>query len=106
VLGYSYWHRSLNPKKLVEVGFSRLPPRITMSMNIKLLKLKDTTSVPRIRPLSAADVPAACTLLNGYLSKFGLVPVFSQVRQLPFLLHIIFMMFFDFINPPTNICRL
>lgn len=31
-----YWHRSLNPKKLVEVGFSALPAGTPMSRFIKL----------------------------------------------------------------------
>ena len=34
-----YFHRSLNPKKLVEVGFSYLNPRSTMSMMIKMFRL-------------------------------------------------------------------
>lgn len=33
-----YWHRSLNPKKLVEVGFSGLGQRMTISRSIKLYK--------------------------------------------------------------------
>lgn len=41
-----YWHRSLNPKKLVEVGFSRLPPRMTMNMLIKLYKLPSVRLPP------------------------------------------------------------
>lgn len=90
-----YWHRSLNPKKLVEVGFSRLPPRVTMSMQMKLLKLKDAPSVARIRPLVASDVPQACTLLNGYLAKFGLVPVFSQVSTTHCHIYIYLYLIFD-----------
>ena len=34
-----YYHRSLNPKKLVEVGFSGLGPRSTMSMQVKLYRV-------------------------------------------------------------------
>lgn len=41
-----YWHRSLNPKKLIEVGFSRLHHNMTMSRTIKLYKLPDV-SIPR-----------------------------------------------------------
>ena len=33
-----YWHRSLNPKKLIEVGFSHLGARMTMARTIKLYK--------------------------------------------------------------------
>ena len=34
-----YWHRSLNPKKLIEVGFSHLGARMTMARTIKLYKV-------------------------------------------------------------------
>jgi glycylpeptide N-tetradecanoyltransferase len=41
----TYWHRSLNPKKLVEVGFSSLPAGTPMARYTKLLKLPDETSI-------------------------------------------------------------
>lgn len=34
-----YWHRSLNPKKLIECGFSSLNPKTTLKMTIKLFSL-------------------------------------------------------------------
>merc|ERR1712018_332819 len=36
-----YWHRSLNPKKLIEVQFSHLSRNMTMQRQIKLLKLPE-----------------------------------------------------------------
>jgi glycylpeptide N-tetradecanoyltransferase len=36
-----YWHRSLNPKKLIECGFSSLTRKMTMKMSIRLYKLPD-----------------------------------------------------------------
>ena len=38
---FRYWHRSLNPKKLVECKFSNLSRNMTMSRSIKLYKLPD-----------------------------------------------------------------
>lgn len=38
-----YWHRSLQPKKLIEVGFSRLAPRMTMARTQKLYALPDVS---------------------------------------------------------------
>lgn len=35
----TYWHRSLNPKKLVEVGFSSLPAQTPMARYVKMLKI-------------------------------------------------------------------
>lgn len=65
-----YYHRSLNPKKLIEVGFSRLQPRMTMARTIKLNSVKSTTTVPGIRPLCEKDIPAACALFMKYMAQF------------------------------------
>ncbi|XVF25171.1 hypothetical protein REPUB_Repub13aG0190300 [Reevesia pubescens] len=73
-----YWHRSLNPKKLIEVGFSRLGPRMTMSRTIKLYKLPDSTATPGFRKMGLHDVPAVTRLLRKYLSQFVVAPDFSE----------------------------
>lgn len=39
-----YYHRSLNPKKLIDVKFSYLKPRMNMARTIKLYQLPDATS--------------------------------------------------------------
>lgn len=69
-----YWHRSLNPKKLIDVGFSRLGPRMTMSRTIKLYKLPDSTVTPGFRKMELRDVAAVTRLLRGYLSQFVVAP--------------------------------
>ncbi|CBI35914.3 unnamed protein product, partial [Vitis vinifera] len=66
-----YWHRSLNPKKLIDVGFSRLGARMTMSRTIKLYKLPDSTVTPGFRQMELHDVPAVTRLLRNYLSQFA-----------------------------------
>ena len=38
-----YWHRSLNPKKLIECNFSHLNQRMTMTRTIKLYKLPEVS---------------------------------------------------------------
>jgi glycylpeptide N-tetradecanoyltransferase len=65
-----YYHRSLNPKKLIEVGFSRIAPRMTMARTIKLFALKPTTSTPGLRQMTTGDVPAVCKLLAAHMSQF------------------------------------
>ncbi|KAK7328995.1 hypothetical protein VNO77_23139 [Canavalia gladiata] len=69
-----YWHRSLNPKKLIDVGFSRLGARMTMSRTIKLYKLPDSTVTPGFRKMELRDVPAVTRLLRNYLSQFVVAP--------------------------------
>ena len=38
---FRYWHRSLNPKKLVEVKFSHLSRNMTMQRTMKLYRLPE-----------------------------------------------------------------
>ncbi|XP_009798257.1 glycylpeptide N-tetradecanoyltransferase 1-like [Nicotiana tabacum] len=73
-----YWHRSLNPKKLIDVGFSRLGPRMTMSRTIKLYKLPDQTVTPGFRKMEPHDVPAVTRLLRNYLKQFAVAPDFDE----------------------------
>jgi len=70
-----YYHRSLNLRKLIDVGFSRLAPKMTMNLSERLYRVDAEPKLPGLRPMTAADVPAACAMLNAYLSKFGLHPV-------------------------------
>ncbi|KAJ8553252.1 hypothetical protein K7X08_023930 [Anisodus acutangulus] len=73
-----YWHRSLNPKKLIDVGFSRLGARMTMSRTIKLYKLPDRTVTPGFRKMEPHDVPAVTRLLRNYLKQFVVAPEFDE----------------------------
>ncbi|KAL8522572.1 hypothetical protein ACS0TY_012648 [Phlomoides rotata] len=73
-----YWHRSLNPKKLIDVGFSRLGARMTMSRTIKLYRLPDQTVTPGFRKMELRDVPAVTRLLRNYLNQFAVAPDFDE----------------------------
>merc|ERR1712137_484859 len=73
-----YYHRSLNPKKLVEVGFSGLGPRSTMSMQVKLYRVPTEPKIPGIRLMENKDLDGVYTLLTGYLNKFKVAPVFTK----------------------------
>lgn len=73
----SYYHRSLNPKKLVECNFSRIPARSTLSRMIKQYKVPDETNTPGLREMRLEDVGEVRELLNKYLSRFDLAPVFE-----------------------------
>lgn len=64
VANATYWHRSLNPKKLVEVRFSSLPPGTPMARYLKLQKLPAAPTIPGIRPMKTGDVGRVTELLN------------------------------------------
>uniref|UniRef100_A0A0N5CUZ7 Glycylpeptide N-tetradecanoyltransferase n=1 Tax=Thelazia callipaeda TaxID=103827 RepID=A0A0N5CUZ7_THECL len=73
-----YWHRSLNPKKLIEVKFSRLPRKMTMQRTLKLFKLPEQPLTSNLSPLMEHHIDDAHRLLKNYLKKFYLAPKFSR----------------------------
>lgn len=72
-----YWHRSLNPKKLIETKFSPLSPRMTLQRTVKLYKLPECQRLPNFRKLDEKDSKKVHAMLEDYLSKFDLAPVFT-----------------------------
>ena len=82
----TYWHRSLNPKKLVEVGFSSLPPNMPMARYVKLLKLPSEPEIKGLRPMGKGDVQAVHELLNEYLTKYELHLKFTKEEIAHFML--------------------
>lgn len=72
-----YWHRSLNPKKLIDVQFSYLQRNMTMQRTIKLYRLPEAPKTPGFRKLTEPDCQQAFTLLAEYLKKFDLSPVYT-----------------------------
>jgi glycylpeptide N-tetradecanoyltransferase len=73
----TYWHRSLNPKKLIDVGFSHLGPRMTMQRTLKLYRLPEEPQIKGIRPARVEDLPRCYELLTAYLKRFSLACQFT-----------------------------
>ncbi|KAK0074225.1 hypothetical protein PV325_009175 [Microctonus aethiopoides] len=73
-----YWHRSLNPKKLIEIKFSHLSRNMTMQRTLKFYKLPENPKVQGFRKLEIEDVSQTHKLLNEYLGKFDLAPIFTE----------------------------
>ncbi|CAD5180210.1 unnamed protein product [Musa acuminata subsp. malaccensis] len=71
---FRYWHRSLNPKKLIDVVFSRLGARMTMSRTIRLDKLPVSTTTTGLRKMELRNVPTVTRLLREYLSQYVVAP--------------------------------
>lgn len=73
-----YWHRSLNPRKLIEVKFSHLGKNMTMQRTLKLYRLPSDTATRGFRRLQPEDVDSCHRLLANYLKRFDLAPVFNK----------------------------
>lgn len=63
-----YYHRSINPKKLIEVKFSHLPPKMTIASMITKYKLPDRPK-HTFRPMVKEDAEHVHALLSSSLSK-------------------------------------
>ncbi|KAI2810076.1 hypothetical protein RDWZM_002853 [Blomia tropicalis] len=74
-----YYHRSLNPKKLIDVGFSSLTRNMNMSRTVKLYRLPETTLIEGLRPLDPKkDLKQVALLMKEHMKKFDLAPQFSN----------------------------
>jgi glycylpeptide N-tetradecanoyltransferase len=81
-----YYHRSLNPKKLVRIGFSRLNPRMTMARMQKLYKVAEESNHPLV-PMTLDHVNGVHALLKKYLEgKFALYVNFTPEEVAHWLL--------------------
>jgi glycylpeptide N-tetradecanoyltransferase len=63
----TYYHRSINPKKLIEVRFSALGPNQTLAMVKKLYSIPDEPTI-ELRPMNKNDVFSVTKLINEGLS--------------------------------------
>ncbi|XP_055511660.1 glycylpeptide N-tetradecanoyltransferase 2 isoform X2 [Leucoraja erinacea] len=81
-----YWHRSLNPRKLVEVKFSHLSRNMTLQRTMKLYRLPDTPKTAGLRPMEQKDVKSVQELLFNYLKQFELAPVMNDVEVIHWLM--------------------
>ena len=82
-----YFHRSLDWLKLYEVGFSPLPSNSTKARQITRYHLPSSTSTPGLRPAQKEDVDAVLDLLDRYLKRFTMSPVFDREEVEHWLFH-------------------
>jgi len=75
-----YYHRSLNPKKLVEVGFSQQRPGMTIARMQKLYALPKEPLTPGIRPMEAKDYAAAHKLYLKQMEKCQLAHIMDEAE--------------------------
>ena len=82
-----YFHRSLDWLKLYEVGFSPLPSNSTKARQITRYHLPSSTSTPGLRTMQKKDVGTVLDLLERYLKRFAMAPVFDREEIEHWLLH-------------------
>ena len=82
-----YFHRSLDWLKLYEVGFSPLPANSTKPRQITKYHLPSQASTPGLRVMQQKDAPAVQALLERYLKRFDVAPIFDKEEIEHWLLH-------------------
>jgi glycylpeptide N-tetradecanoyltransferase len=82
----TYYHRNLNTKKLLDVGFSSLPAGRNKSMHIKILSLPKEPTIEGIRLMEKKDVKKVQSLLEEYLQSFDLSFHFNKEEIAHFML--------------------
>lgn len=76
-----YYHRNLNPPKLVDIGFAALPRNSTMSRMIRQYAVPEQPRLPGFREMVAADVPQVGNLLRRFLTRFDVAQTFGSDEE-------------------------
>lgn len=82
-----YFHRPLNPRKLMEVNYPGVKQNMTVQRAVKLNKLPQRTMTQGLRPMVKADIAALYSLLQSNKSKFDLSINLSSQEVEHWLLH-------------------
>ncbi|KAG7293942.1 bifunctional glutathione transferase/peroxidase [Staphylotrichum longicolle] len=82
-----YYHRALDWTKLYEVGFSPCPPNSKPSYQARKYTVPQNTSTRGLREMEAKDLDAVHDLLERYLKRFDLTPVWDKTEIEHWLLH-------------------
>lgn len=72
-----YYHRSLKPKKLIDVKFSSLTKNMTMKRTLRLYNLPEHTRLEGFKELTKEHIPQVYSMLLQYLDRFDLSPRFT-----------------------------
>ena len=73
-----YYHRSLDPIKLVEIGFTRFSQNLNKARAKKLYRLPESPLIPGVRPFQVSDTPVVTRMLMDYLQRFSLYIEFTE----------------------------
>jgi glycylpeptide N-tetradecanoyltransferase len=73
-----YYHRTLNAKKLVEIGFSAVPQGMSKELFYARYHVPDKTLVKGLREMQEGDVEQVGKLMRQYMSRFDLAARFTN----------------------------
>ncbi|KAA1106386.1 glycylpeptide N-tetradecanoyltransferase [Puccinia graminis f. sp. tritici] len=73
-----YFHRNLNPAKLIATGFSPQPRGVSVARLKRMYDCPAQPQIPGFREIEEKDVDAVAVLLRLYMSRFDLIPVMSD----------------------------
>ncbi|KAJ9479104.1 Glycylpeptide N-tetradecanoyltransferase [Pseudozyma hubeiensis] len=73
-----YYHRTINAKKLADIGFSAIPHNMSMEAHAKRFELPAKTNLPGLREMELRDVPQVGKLMRRYMRRFDMAPRFSD----------------------------
>ncbi|KAK0552946.1 glycylpeptide N-tetradecanoyltransferase [Tilletia horrida] len=73
-----YYHRAINPKKLLEIGFSAIPRGMDREAYFRRYEVPQQISLAGFREMTEADLPSVGRLLRRYLRRYDLAPRFTD----------------------------
>lgn len=73
-----YFHRNLNPAKLIATGFSAQPRGVSIARLKRMYECPTEPALPGFREMVESDVPAVGILLRRFMSRYDLQPILSD----------------------------
>jgi glycylpeptide N-tetradecanoyltransferase len=73
-----YYHRSINWPKLHDVGFADLPQGSTPAGQVAKYALPAAKTIKNFRKMEERDLSQVFKLLDSYLKKFDIAPIFTE----------------------------
>ncbi|KAI8453063.1 Myristoyl-CoA:protein N-myristoyltransferase, N-terminal domain-containing protein [Phakopsora pachyrhizi] len=73
-----YFHRNLNPAKLIATGFSPQPRGVSIARLKRMYECPASPQLPGFREMEERDLAAVGRLLRRYMSRFDLAPLMSD----------------------------
>ena len=73
----NYYHRNLNLKKLLDVKFTYLSPKLNLARAKRIYKVNPEVTIPGLREMKKSDCESVFKIINKYLEKFKVHPFYS-----------------------------